>query len=272
MPTAGRTAACSAARRRLARSVDVGARRLGWAVSRHRSPAVVDDAWSWRLAADRGPVRRRRDRSAPTRGGRRSPTTTITATTQRTQSASITASPPTAGRAAAGRSCSGRRRGPCRARSLRSRPPRRRPRASWRSCRCCARRRRRRPARGRRRCCRRPTARAPAGTASPPVSTTWSFVTPRASATAPMKSSSTVTWKSPSLVPGRRLIARMLRDDLRVRGRLVAVEQREHGVEVHVGAVLGHHARRSPARRRPWRTAPWRSARSSGPASARSCR
>ena len=40
--------------------------------------------------------------------------------------------------------------------------------------------------------------------------------------------------------PGRRLIARMPVDDLRIRGRLVAVEQREHRVEVHVRPVLGH--------------------------------
>ena len=101
-----------------------------------------------------------------------------------------------------GTSCSARRLGPCRARSRRSRPPRRPPRASWRSCRCCARTPRRRRARGRRRCCRRPTARAPAGTRrrrSPPRGAS---ARPAHRPPPPMKSGSSVTWKSPVLRAG----------------------------------------------------------------------
>ena len=49
-----------------------------------------------------------------------------------------------------------------------------------------------------------------------------------------------LTSSVPGFDPGRRLIARMPSDDLGIRGRLVAVEQREDRVEVHVGAVLGH--------------------------------
>ena len=173
--------------RRFARLVlaDVGARR-----SRRQSTwSVLRAPRSW-SPADRGTARRHLDRSraqASECHDARRPRSPPPPSGPTVRVASLRP-PPTAGRAAAGTSCSARRRGPCRARSPRSRPPRRRPGASWRSCRCCARRRRRRPARARRRCCRRPTARAPAGTASPPVSTTWSFFTPRASATAPMKS------------------------------------------------------------------------------------
>ena len=184
---------------------------VGPVVSRHGRSSDHQDAGprSRRIA---GPDRRPRVvRGAQRQEGDDRAATTITRhhPADRSRVASLRP-PPTAGRAAAGTSCSGRRRGPCRARSLRSRPPRRRPRASWRSCRCCARRRRRRPARGRRRCCRRPTARAPAGMRRRRSRRRAASSTPRASATAPRKSSSTVTWKSPSLVPGRRLIARML--------------------------------------------------------------
>ena len=45
----------------------------------------------------------------------------------------------------------------------------------------------------------------------------------------------------PGFEPGRRLTARMPSTTFGIGGRLVAVEQGEDRVEVHVGAVLGHH-------------------------------
>ena len=53
----------------------------------------------------------------------------------------------------------------------------------------------------------------------------------------------------PGFEPGRRLIARIPSTTLRVCRRLVAIEQGEHRVEVHVGAILGHDGRDDPVRR-----------------------
>ena len=73
-----------------------------------------------------------------------------------------------------------------------------------------------------------------------------------------------VTWKSPAFLPGRRLIARIWSTTFGIDGDLVAVEHGEDRVEVHVGAVLGHHAG-DDALRAALGEQGWRSARSSAP-------